>query len=357
MSANNIQKKTKSCKPMPENKLRALIELCGVPTSRTNDREVFNYIVSTLNRMGVKYSLDGSGNIIARNGSYKNFPCFCSHIDTVHNYPNNLQILSYEHKGHVILKASDNGKEYGIGGDDKCGIFTCLHLLTTLENCMCVFFTGEESGCIGSSEIDLKIFNGARFVCSVDRWGNSDFICKYMGEKTISDNLTIAAKGILNAHGYKDNSGLITDCFTLYDRGVNVSCFNISCGYYMHHSNKEIIDTNELFDCMNVCVELAVSCTDVYTHKRQYSVYNQYGNFGKYSKYSFGGHLDREIYDNSPVNYSDVGEIIAGALNDLWYQKQDLFYESVISEVCSYIAELYPSQLVTRSDIENFRDC
>ena len=40
--------------------------------------------------------------------------------------------------------------------------------------------------------------------------------------------------------GYMEENGLMTDILTLKEKGLEVSCLNVSCGYYNAHTDEEI---------------------------------------------------------------------------------------------------------------------
>jgi len=320
-----------------------LINLC-YKQATDNDRLVFSYLFNSLAKYGPK--TDKAGNIIISKVTADNYPVFCAHIDTIHYWANNFKLFQYDIDGHNYLIARDGEKKHGIGGDDKCGVFACLYLLETLENVKIVFFTGEETGCTGSYNIDMSEFEGARFICSIDRWGNSDLISSYFGEKTISDKFKKEIAPLLKKHSYKHTSGLITDCFTLMERGANVSCFNISCGYYSHHSNEEYIDTNELWDCCLLCEEIARTCDEVYEHKGRYNY-----------KLSDSPVFEQWKLDRCPDE--ELKGIISYIASELGYTVDDMYFTACIKDIVDSVNDYlfdFEYKCITDYEIIKFRD-
>ena len=46
--------------------------------------------------------------------------------------------------------------------------------------------------------------------------------------------------------GYMEENGLMTDILTLKEKGLEVSCINVSCGYYNAHTDEEITVKKDL---------------------------------------------------------------------------------------------------------------
>ena len=232
-----------------------------------NEKSITLYLCDILDNLKISYSIDDYGNIIVVKGKSNLYPCFSAHLDTVHVYNNGYKLFYQKEKDRTYLFAGDNDKKsVGIGGDDKCGIFACLYLLKRIDNIKIIFFSREETGGIGSSNINLDILNDCKFLASIDRWNGHDFINQYSGQGTISKSFKKAIAPILKKYNYSYNSGLFTDCFNVMERGVNLSCFNVSCGYYSHHSSNEYVDLNELYNSCLLCEEIA-KLPDCYEHK------------------------------------------------------------------------------------------
>ena len=265
MSAINIQETIKRNSEMPEQMIKFAQEVFYTPATTTNETGISIYISQYLDSLNISYEIDISGNIIITKGESKNYPCFVAHLDTVHDYSNGFNIMLTKDRNNLIAY-DNNGQRVGSGGDDRNGIFVCLYLLSVVNNIKVVIFSREETGGIGSGEIDLSFFKDCSFIASIDRWGNSDFISDYSGDKTCSDDFLEATKGIFDRYGYKQASGYFTDAFNLMNRKVGISCMNLSCGYYQHHSDQEYTCLSELWACCLLSTELCKQATQNYTH-------------------------------------------------------------------------------------------
>jgi hypothetical protein len=287
MSASNYQNNINTFAPdIPAKMYNKAIDLFSVESTLYNEASISIYICGELRKLKIPYSIDSYGNIIVTKGNAP-FNCFCAHLDTVHIYNNGFNLYSYEQSGHKYFKARDNDKKtIGIGGDDKNGIFVCLYLLSVIEDIKVIFFSCEESGGTGSGNINLNVFDDCKFLGGVDRWNGHDFINKYGGNYTISKDFSKDIKPLLKKYDYSFNSGLFTDSFNIMERGINISCFNISCGYYMHHSNNEYIDLNELWNCCLLCAEIC-ELKSIYNHivpiKHEIKVYNDWTYSNKWN--------------------------------------------------------------------------
>ena len=101
----------------------------------------------------------------------------------------------------------------------------------------CAFFVQEEVGCIGSGHADMSFFSDCRFVIQCDRKGNGDMVTQINGMKLCSNDFISAID--FRRYGYKPAQGLATDVAALKRNGLEVSCVNLSCGYYEPHTDNE----------------------------------------------------------------------------------------------------------------------
>jgi len=238
---------------MEREMIKRFISLLKVQSHSKNEKRMLLYIIRQLDLMDVSYGIDKVGNIIVTKGELGNnkwYPCVVSHMDTVHNILEK-KIIIYKSKkdGKVNLYACyENKNKYyytGIGGDDKCGIFSCLELLRELPVLKVVFFTQEECGGLGSNGINLSFFNDVGYIIGIDRRGKSDLITEIGCRNVCSDEMLSEISKTSKEYGYKETSGLMTDVSELSKRNVGISCINMSCGYYKPHSNEEYITLND----------------------------------------------------------------------------------------------------------------
>lgn len=283
------------------NKLKSdFLDLLKIQSNSDNEKIMFLYIIDRLRRLNINFEIDNIGNIIATKGEGIK-PCIVSHIDTIHEFEDTFTIKSKLTNRREILYAFNKGEQIGIGGDDKNGIYSCFYMLERFDNIKAVFFTQEESGLIGSGEIDHKHFNDCGYILQLDRWGRGDFINSYYRSETTSFD----ASAVLNKFGYKQTEGLITDSINLFLNGLELSCVNISCGYYLHHTSKEVIDLNEFYNSLLFTKELIEYLGEyVYSCKYDIPVYTNYNDYNYAKDYNYDANTDNG-YKSRLCGYCD----------------------------------------------------
>lgn len=307
-----------------------LLELFSHQAKTRNETEMFNFILAQLFLIkDVTFESDAHGNIIATkdNGIVKadSYPTVVCHIDTVHEINANFKVELYDVNGEKMIvgvidppfikkvkkwdfqerqmkEQEEIYDEAGVGGDDKCGIWACLKILDLLPKCKAVFFASEESGCIGSNNIDLNTFEHSPYIIGIDRRGNNDIIFDISGP--ISSSLFIEdVKTISDLYGYSSAFGMSTDVGTLSKRDVGVSCMNMSCGYYNPHTSEEFVSIPDLFKATDMAI-------DIIEHL-------------SYSRYDF----KRPVYERTPWVYS-------GYQNDLFNSLAEKVKPGIVEEIC-----------------------
>lgn len=256
-----MKNKHKSALPdIPEKEYNSLVELCFVQSHSQNEYRMITYLIDKLRALGLSYYIDLIGNIIVTKGKAQTYPCIVSHMDTVHKLVNDYQIfyvnITSKHDKNIIIDrklfAKNGDKPTGIGGDDKCGIFACLYFLEKLPAVKVVFFTREESGCVGSDNIDKSFFSDCRYIIQLDRRHSGDFIDKHFRGNTTSQAFRSECGHLKKQFGFKSTTGVITDSINLWVDGVGISCINLSAGYYEPHTDSEYIMIKELWNSIQL---------------------------------------------------------------------------------------------------------
>ena len=149
------------------NRLDLLERVLSVPTATYHEDYMVEFISNWLKENNIPYVVDEMMNIYATKTSEgfegKLYPCMVAHTDTVHGM-NEIMVHTetlpdYEGNLKVCLKGyTPEGKETGIGGDDKCGVFGAMSALLDLPHVKAAFFVSEETGCWGSRKADPNFF-------------------------------------------------------------------------------------------------------------------------------------------------------------------------------------------------------
>ena len=245
--------------------MELLKELYGISARTHQEKDMIAFVSQRLSDLGIVFTTDKAGNIYATKGNADTYPCIAAHLDEVHEArEKGYEVLAV--RDEFIIGFNSSKREFnGIGADDKNGIWVCLKCLEKFDNLKCVFFVGEEQGCIGSRQADMKFFDDCRFVLQCDRKGNSDFISNIYGNSLCSPQFIKDAS--LGEHGYKEGHGMQTDVQALREKGLEISCANISCGHYYPHTPHEMTNIADLKKCLTLVEHIVENCREVYTHK------------------------------------------------------------------------------------------
>lgn len=254
--------------------MERLIALYNIASPSGREKAMIKYIISELKRMNVSYTLDKLGNIYAVKGRKSTYPCVVAHTDEVHTRKTGTYGAYIVNDSMIIGYHFKQKRMTGIGADDKNGIWICLKCLEEFKVMKCVFFVREETGCIGSRNADMSFFSDCRYVLQCDRKGSRDLITRINGTQLCSDEFLEAITP--QRFGYSTTQGLSTDVQTLRQNGLDISCVNISCGYYEPHTDREYTIIDDLYKCYRFVRHIILSHKEVSRHVSPPLVYESY---------------------------------------------------------------------------------
>ncbi len=208
-----------------------------------------------------------TGNLYITKGVAETYPVLCAHLDQVQRkYPRDYTVVQTD---HIIFAYSPKTRTYcGLGADDKNGIWIALKSLQKFPILKVCLFVSEEVGCIGSSHADMDFFKDARFVIQADRRNAHDLVANIGFTELCSDEFL--ADIPYQKYGYAITDGLSTDVGQLKENGLEVSCINLSTGYYEPHSDREYTVITDLLNCKAFIENVIMVCTKVYAHVPSY---------------------------------------------------------------------------------------
>ena len=291
--------------------MELLKKLYMVSSPSRDEKDMFTFITEWMGQHGIECQVHDWG-ITATKGLSETYPCVVAHMDEVHDRHIGKRIFETENGllfGYDILK----GEQCGIGADDKNGIWVALKMLERLDAIKVAFFIGEEIGCVGSRQCDMKFFDDCRFVIQCDRRNGGDFITD-AGVELCSKEFIRDCN--IEKFGYHEEHGLMTDVLELKERGLNVSAVNMSCGYYHPHTAEELTVFSQLENCLKFVEWICTNLTEVYPHEApRYGRYgwrgwdDWYGDYGNdsdnvYAEYFSNG--KRKSYDDDDAAYSFI---------------------------------------------------
>mgnify|MGYP006283542211 FL=1 len=206
-----------------------LLNLFKIPAMTGDEESVRNYIISILEIYDIEYETDVVGNVY--NISNKEVPLLCAHMDTVQDYKD------YVMKDYIRIYKDNILKGAGtIGADDKCGIYTILDLLMNGEKINFLFTVQEEMGGMGSDYFMSKNdISDLPYGLVIDRYGSSDILCVQNDYGT--KEFEYALEKVGEDFGFYPARGVWCDADHLNEQ---ISCANLSCGYYGHHTKKNM---------------------------------------------------------------------------------------------------------------------
>jgi len=226
-----------------------------------------------------------------------------------------------------------------IGGDDRSGVAIILYLLDKYrneQNIVAIFTNYEESGCIGSSKLQLLYNdnsyesdwknvikhmvenNKVTFLIGLDRKGNKQFV--NYGE--ISQKL----RSYFASKGFEYNIGSISDVKNL-SKIFKVDHVNLSVGFENAHTDDEKINVNYMLNTIDLLEDIIEN--DYPNH----DIFKDPIPFQEKTYTYYVSGYDYHNYDYS-YGYYDYDEYISvnslSGIADLFYRK---FHEKTLFSV------------------------
>lgn len=157
-----------------------------------------------------------------------------AHMDTVHHEP--VKTICTSNGGNILMSPQ------GIGGDDRCGVYSLLKLSKSENRPSLLFTCDEEVGGLGAQgfsedfagEEDLKL----KLIVELDRRGLNDAVYY----ETICHEL----EDYISTLGYITQNGTFSD-ISFIAPTLKVPAVNLSCGYYSAHTQGEYINLADMY--------------------------------------------------------------------------------------------------------------
>lgn len=264
----------------------------------------------------VAYTVDETGNLLITKGLLNKdeyYPCLVAHMDGIFSIKKDYKVHIIKDSGKNILYATCNDKvrskynnqtysygNTGVYGDDKCGIWIALKMLSKSDKLKVVFTVKEEIGGIGASGVDMKFFKDVGYIIEGDRRGNKDII-QHISCDTCSDEFDREISDIYTKYGMESTWGMYTDIDSFLDNDVNVSCINVSVGYYNPHSDSEYVVLEDMFRSAQMIEEMVNKLKlNKYEHIPVNNINQGYNSYYKGLDYGHG-------YDDFESDYTYLG--------------------------------------------------
>ena len=271
-----------------------LFQLYGIFSPSKGEKKMRKFVKRYIRRVCGECDIvqDSIGNVFVTKGVAESYPCVAAHLDQVQrNHSKDFEVI--EGKDVVFGYSAKSRAQQGLGADDKNGIWVAIECLRKYDVLKAAFFVGEEIGCVGSSACDLSFFSDCRYVIQPDRMNGNDLITS-MAVGDVCSKAFVSALGAA-AYGYKEAHGSITDVGTLVERGVGISCLNVSCGYYNAHTDNEFTVLSELQNCLDFVCHIIETLTDVYPYEyKGWRISYGYTHKPKGKDYWMDGYYDED---------------------------------------------------------------
>ena len=243
------------------------ISLC-----KANKKDLYNWLTKQL----TKYY---DGNLVAKDGYIfcvgNTGVCLSAHIDTVFKQP------PYE----FSVDGDKVSSPQGIGGDDRCGIYGVLYIMSEMEKKgqkPYIFLSTDEEVGGSTTKAGAKACKefalGINFILALDRQGSVDSVYYQCDNKEF--------KKWIDDHGFIEAQGTRTDICTLCDEW-DVAGVNFSVGYYNNHTEREVVYLDELDVTLQKCMSIIedMDPDKKFTFQRKKTSYPTNKYYGGHSAY------------------------------------------------------------------------
>ena len=221
-----------------KNEINKFIDIC-----RLSQEELKKFLKNELTRIYKKNNLiDDNGFLYAKG----DIPILLiAHLDTVHEQlPTIIHITGNDKKNTIISSPQ------GIGGDDRCGVYIILKILSKGYKPHVLFCENEEIGCVGAmlATENIKVIESIstlNYIIELDRKGNKDAVYYDCYNTEFIDYIRSTIE-------YEEEYGSFSDISVIAPK-TKIAAVNLSCGYYNAHTSKEYVVFQEM---ENTCLQV-----------------------------------------------------------------------------------------------------
>ena len=345
--------------------MKTLKRLYRIHSPSFKEQNLSKFVEEELIKIGItEYSIDKDHQIFRL---IPNTPMINAHMDQVNHSPL-TKLNIYDNN---TIKGDSN-----LGADDKNGVWILLNILKLDEfknKISFIFSTGEEMG----GNIQELLYDHSKKVKKLkygivfDRKGNSDII----GTKNdyCTKELEKDIEKIGKEFGYKPCSGIFSDADSISD---HISCVNLSCGYYKHHTKEEYTIIKDLRKSLEFGIKILNTLTDMYKspekprYRRRSYTYDDYYN----NEYADNYH-NWNSYNSDQRKSDDIKSIIDKIDSGVFYYYCHTCYhwlpiklstiEKDNDKICPFCNGIFKSvsnmaevaQYIKNTDKENYYRC
>lgn len=285
---------------------------------KKTQKELKKSLVQELKLNGYK-PIVGDGFIYAQ-GS--NAPVLLTaHMDTVHK----------ETCRDIISQKGVLSSPQGIGGDDRCGIYMIMQIISkTNLRPWILFCEDEEIGRVGAEKFVLHDkyvdeLSTLKFIIELDRAGSNDAVYYDCDNPLFEDFIS-------ETTGYVTDWGSFSDISTLAPE-AGVAAVNLSCGYYKAHTINEYVVVNEMHSTINQVVKLLKLSMKSETPKFEYIKAKSYTSWYQFNDddYYYESYIEVTYHKNGCIREATgMGETDSDAFLDFFKANPDVCFNDII---------------------------
>ena len=228
-----------------------LKSVLSIPSVTFREERMRDYIIRYAVARKLEFVTDRIGNLYLTKGTVGQdefVPCFVNHMDTVQDgqreYADRFKRLPVKERKNRDGQTELYVEGIGIGGDNKAGCAIALALIDALPKCKAVFFVQEESGFIGSKQMDYDFLANVSLLVTMDCWGRIRTASEWRknGAKMYSRAFCHEVlKDVLDRHGatVRDHCANTDICEMMMN--CDLCCVDVSNGGYNPHGQDEYV--------------------------------------------------------------------------------------------------------------------
>lgn len=346
---------------------KLMYEMMAVPTYSDYEYRMTTWLILWARKHNIEHTFDDYGNLYFIKGKPsegKFYPCVTAHLDTVQHKAKAYVLTGAELDLKTRVNKKGQHEVYidgiGTGSDDKNAILIALHMFEKFDTLKGAFYLGEEVGCNGSSNMDVKFFDDVSYVIGFDSPELNRAAWRLMGKVKMftADFYKTHMKPICDKYGVtKFYSESITDEAYITDN-TGLMTMNFGNGGYCAHTTSEYFIVEELDNALSMGIELVETIPTDVQHKvmsftwekgpitgqvRQSVVYSDddeeylknLGDNDLCSTYAYNS------YNSKHLNTNTTTSIVYGGSSSKNETKPDYIAEETIK----YISDVYEERI------------
>lgn len=279
---------------------------------RQTQPELKKYLVEKLSEFG--YSNLKIGDYIYAKGEIP--VMLVAHMDIVHKSPPSE--IYFDRIKRVIWSPT------GIGGDDRCGVYAILQILSSGLRPHILFTEDEECGAYGAWSASSEIYPNINYMIELDRRGSNDAVFYDCDNKEFQ-------KFILG-YGFKHAYGTFSDIATL-SPAWDVASVNLSIGYVEEHTHTERINLNHTYATIQKVCNILKGANDIfYKHECVYK-YTYTSKKNQYAHGDYGDYDDVIPYRSKGIGTSLATQDYANHAEELAQDQANMYEEMAKNEL------------------------